>query len=72
MRQGFGLLDEKRILTAGEIRALRNTTRCSPARRLPLRLTARDALAAAVERHGIDVLRVDSVRTQHRCRRWSA
>jgi V/A-type H+-transporting ATPase subunit D len=58
MRQGFGLLDEKRILMAGEFLRLARHYETLASEAAALRRTARDALAAAVERHGIDALQV--------------
>lgn len=56
MRQGFGFLDEKRMLLASEmLKRLRDYAGLS--RNLDmLRETAARALAAAVERHGLDAL----------------
>lgn len=56
MRQGFGFIEEKRMLLAAEIlRQLRlyETARDELER---LRETAADSLAAAVERHGLEAL----------------
>jgi V/A-type H+-transporting ATPase subunit D len=60
MRQGFGLLDEKRILMAEEILRLARRYETLASEAAPLRRTSRGALAAAVERHGIDALQVYS------------
>ena len=58
MRQGFGFLDEKRMLLAAEI--LRMTRRYEEAATAmeERRRAASAALAAAVERHGLDQLQL--------------
>jgi V/A-type H+/Na+-transporting ATPase subunit D len=58
MRQGYEFLDEKRMLLATEmLRQLRAYLELSERVAVELRLAA-DALAAAVERHGLDNLQV--------------
>ena len=58
MRQGFGFLDEKRMLLAGEmLRQLRRYEALSE-EASSLRSAARDTLVAAVERHGLDALQL--------------
>lgn len=58
MRQGYEFLDEKRMLLATEmLRQLREYQTCS-AQLLAETKTASQSLAAAIERHGLDVLQV--------------
>ena len=56
MRQGFGFLDEKRMLLAGEILRLLKRFEELSAAMDELRRRAEAAQAAAVERHGFDAL----------------
>lgn len=58
MRQGYGFLDEKRMLLASEmLRQLRVYQERAERLAADVKLAA-DALAAAVERHGLDQLQV--------------
>jgi V/A-type H+/Na+-transporting ATPase subunit D len=58
MRQGFGFLDEKRMLLATEILRLVRRVEALAEEMAALRRAAAAALAAAVERHGLDALQV--------------
>jgi len=61
MRQGFGFLDEKRMLLAAEILRLVRRYEEAATEMERLRLKASVALAAAVERHGLDALELHPV-----------
>jgi len=58
MRQGFGFLDEKRMLLASEILRLAQRYEELAAAMEQRRRAANAALAAAVERHGLDALQL--------------
>ena len=58
MRQGFGFLDEKRMLLAAEILRLARRYEETSAEVEARRLQAKAGLAAAVERHGLDALQL--------------
>ncbi len=58
MRQGFGFLDEKRMLLAAEILRLARRYEETAAEVEARRRRANAALAAAVERHGLDALQL--------------
>lgn len=61
MRQGFGFLDEKRMILAAEILRLARRYEEEVADAEARRLQAKAALAAAVERHGLDALQLHPV-----------
>lgn len=56
MRQGYELLDETRMLLAGEMMRVLRDYEAIQRQVEATRHQAREALAAAVERHGLDVL----------------
>lgn len=56
MRQGFGFLDEKRMLLATEMLRLLRQYETTMTEAAALRLAAAAALAAATERHGLEAL----------------
>jgi V/A-type H+-transporting ATPase subunit D len=58
MRQGYGFLDEKRMLLATEILRQLREYQVRSEQLIAETKSAADALAAAVERHGIDQLQV--------------
>ena len=58
VKEGYELLDEKRILLAGEIRRQLERLRLSQGESRKLEDAARAALKAAVDRHGLDELSV--------------
>lgn len=58
MRQGFGFLDEKRMLLAAEILRLARQYEAAAEDAEARRRLANSALAAAVERHGLDALQL--------------
>ena len=58
MRQGFGFLDEKRMLLAAEILRLLRRYEEAAADMSSRRRAAAEALAAAVERHGLDAVQL--------------
>ena len=64
MRQGFGFLDEKRVLLAAEILRLARRYEDAAAEMEQRRLNANAALAAAVERHGLDALELHPIPTE--------
>ena len=58
MRHGFGFLDEKRMLLAAEILRLARRYEAAAAEVEARRRRANAALAAAVERHGLDAVQL--------------
>ena len=63
MRQGYEFLDEKRMLLASEILRQLTVYKTLAAEMETARRAAATALAATIERHGLDELQVTAPRT---------